>query len=93
MNRFQMIQQASQMKRLRYDNRPNRAGFVDLTLRLGLPNHDYRNNNPININQSLNFDIFNPQQANLTYSNGSRMSSTSTHVDQVHIYIYIFPCF
>ncbi|GMN26637.1 hypothetical protein TIFTF001_001377 [Ficus carica] len=71
------------MKRLRYDNRPNGAGFVDLTLRLGLPNHDYYNNNiPININQSLNFDIFNPQQASLTYSNGPRMSSTSTHVDQ-----------
>ncbi|EXB75969.1 hypothetical protein L484_002894 [Morus notabilis] len=66
MDRFQMIQQASQAKKLRYNSLPNRAGFVDLTLRLGLPNHDNYNNNVIGIGQSLYLNLLSPQQSNLT---------------------------
>ncbi|EXB29000.1 GATA transcription factor 29 [Morus notabilis] len=64
------------MKKLQYNNNySNQAGFVDLTLRLGMPNHDYSDiNNPTEICQSsLNSNYL----FSLCHFNGSHMSSTT----------------
>lgn len=89
MDRFQRIQQASEMKKLQYNNNySNQAGFVDLTLRLGLPNHDYSDiNNPTEICQSSLNSNYLFSQASLFHFNGSHMSTTH---DQVHISLPLF---